>query len=144
MPLKRVICFGGRHFHLNSTAFSCGYHGNAELTQAAYKIRDNEFSSPRTQIEKQGAVNHTGSGVSSPRYLEWEETPCKKGRKWEALAWGKESDSSRNGGSSYIHCLLLEVLPSRRKTLSSKGKGKAKVGVAVAHTKSCQCRLPNV
>jgi len=58
-----------------------------------YKIRDNKFPSPRTGIEKQEAVNHRGRGVSSPRYLEWEEKQEREGKELGASIWGKERES---------------------------------------------------
>lgn len=63
---------------------ACGYHGDA-ARNAAYKKRDNEFSSPRTGIERQGVVNHSTIAVFLPlAIVEWKETPRHRGGNWEA------------------------------------------------------------
>lgn len=80
---------------------------------AAYKIRDNEFSSPRTRIEKQGAVNHSTIAVFLPlhKLKEWEETPRMKEGNWEARHGKKESDSGKQMVVLLVSTANLKHLP---------------------------------
>jgi hypothetical protein len=81
-------------------------------------FESDEFSSPRTGIEKQGVVNSRENTAFLP-LVQKECCPhlTRKGREWGGDIWEKEGDSSRQGDFSPIHC------PQERKTLPSVSVG---------------------
>lgn len=151
-PSKNCCCCVNREWRLpsclDSKASACGYHGDAAFL-AAKKIRDNKFSSPRTGVEKQGAVNRRGRGVSSPH------EPCvggntsHEGKELGASIWGKECDSGLLRVVLINSTAYSNPSPTRDMRLIfcflTRAKGLKERGIVdKALDKSCQCRLPKV